>query len=288
MLCFWTERQCLLLQVILITWNAVLWTGIVLFLQNRAGNSEVWASWEPASSTKWCESPAQAGFVLEPVNAWSNLGYWFWGHVLFIFALLDKRLQLEETNVSPNWLLTFALGISSCLHGAASFFFHSCRCEIGSIFDVSLMLALAFWFVLYHILPHEENPLFWCSVYTTTSISIMYWRLSPFYNEFLRDFLTSLFFLVGLSAVLYRVRKWTKGFWICLSLYAIVGLAAIAHRLDAHGKCFKNWNKHAIWHILTAIAVFMGWLLLRSCREKSFPFRSWGAYLCLGHHLLPT
>lgn len=254
--------------------NALVWPLLLSVWNARWVERAVWNSVQEANSLPWCEPVRSSGLVLEPVNAWSNLGFWLVGHGLCAAAVLDQRLDKAQ----PTPLQTLTLGCVTCVFACASFLFHVCRCETGSVLDTTAMFMVLTWFVWLCLATGLREPV-WQLGYGWISTLWLSWRLSTLYSLLARDIAISLLFAVGLVLIQRATRHWQRARWLWCALVLLVVGASLSHRLDAHGHCYPRWNNHAVWHLLCALAILGSWGLLRAAQDRRFPLASWQGLL---------
>ena len=108
-----------------------------------------WTSWRPATCLPecWCEAGRTGSWILEPVNAWTNLFFILAGFVFFFKArsLTDKTNALNSLEIFPK-LYGFAL----VFVGLGSFFYHASQTFVGQWFDVFGMYLVSMFYISYN------------------------------------------------------------------------------------------------------------------------------------------
>ena len=87
-----------------------------------------WDGFAPGT-VHFCEERL-CGWIAEPANAWSNLGFLAMGVYLLLRAKKDKRAPL------------YLVGVTSLLVGVGSFLFHMSGTFVGEFADLSAMFLI--------------------------------------------------------------------------------------------------------------------------------------------------
>lgn len=230
-----------------------------------------WTSWRPATCLPecWCEAARTGAWILEPVNAWTNLLFILAGLVFFFKArsLTNKTNQLNSLEIFPK-LYGFAL----VFVGLGSFFYHASQTFAGQWFDVFGMYLVSMFYISYNF-------------YRTRFFKL---------NGFL-IFYFSTCVLLGLIINCYpETRRWLFGMsilftliqtlWIQKRLAPQMNKYFLAGAVTAYGVAQTVWlldknrvwcdpyawmNGHGLWHLLTGLAAVLTYLYFQSERKKT-------------------
>jgi hypothetical protein len=203
-----------------------------------------WSGYEPATIT-WCEERI-CGWVVEPSNAWSNLGYVIVG--LLVLATARRRVPLV------------LIGVASVCIGFGSFAFHATGTRIGELIDVSAMYLLGGLGVMF-----AARRLFDLS---TTGLVLGYLAvvavsvglMIALHNNGIVVFALQVTFTVAAEIRLYRSGRAAPSYTDQKWMIACFALAFFIWNLDRSRIACAPTNHlvtgHAAWHVLTAIAVY--------------------------------
>ena len=110
------------------------------------------SSWSNYSSDpgKWCENPRKTGFILEPINAYSNISYLIVSLLLFYESYKIFNHPIKYNLLFNLKYLGFYYVIINFFHFIGSFINHSCRCNFGHRLDnIGTYNIIIFWMVYY-------------------------------------------------------------------------------------------------------------------------------------------
>jgi hypothetical protein len=205
-----------------------------------------WSGYAPATIA-FCERRLCA-WVVEPSNAWSNLAYVLVGLVI-----------LWRLRGRPATALT-AIGIGVILLGIGSFAFHATGIRVFEVVDVSGMYVLSglgLTFALQRLLGWRDGPAVAFLVGVILASSVLMVALG---NDGIVVFAVQILAMVAIELVL-RVRNPPgAGVWLLRACAVLAGAYAIWN-LDFRGiVCDPDnhlVNGHAVWHVLTAVSVYL-------------------------------
>jgi hypothetical protein len=220
-----------------------------------------WSDYTPASIA-FCERRLCA-LVVEPSNAWSNLGYVLVG--LYLLSRARGRGPL------------LAVGVAGVLIGLGSFAFHATGVRVGELLDVTAMYlfgALGVVFSLRRLRPVPDGMLiaFYTALVTGSALFMAATGsngILVFTAQIVFTVVAELYLAVRRhGATAYRYLRWTVGAF---------ALAFLIWNLDKWGVVCDPDNHlvtgHAVWHVLTAVAL----LFFYSYQEQFFVRQPGGA-----------
>jgi hypothetical protein len=222
-------------------------------------------------TAEYCEYNRMDAFIRQPVNAWSNLAYFFLGAWMLAVGIRDAAAKSGMNPLQRFPLMTIWLGLMLIGLCGGSFFFHASVTRAGQRWDMTFTYAVALsliagagyrWALM--LGQRESGQL--RGVFLVAAVAaavLMYaikWRVEG------KVALPSMMLIgIGLAVGLYcwRRRQFQVG-WLLLGIAAIV-LAAVCRGLDlAKVGCDPDgWLQlHAGWHLCTGWAAFSFWALL--------------------------
>jgi hypothetical protein len=218
---------------------------------------------------KFCEA-ARDGFIKQPANSFSNLGFSIAGVVLAYQAYKGKFTASNAMNV--NALYTIMFSVSLIITGAGSFAMHATHAHWGGFADLfGMFLISAFMFAYALVRLFRWSSIHFTLIYFTGVIfsSVVY--LSPSLN--FKGFMSGAevcFILMVVTSIIIElylglVRKIninkTYGYFalFCLTLAFIIwNLSLWPDSLLCHPNSL--FQGHAAWHFLDALG---GYFLFR-------------------------
>jgi hypothetical protein len=214
-----------------------------------------WSDYRPASIA-FCERRVCA-WVVEPSNAWSNLGYVLVG--LYILWRARGRGPL------------LAFGVAGVLIGLGSFAFHATGVRVGELLDVTAMYlfgTLGVVFSVRRLRPVQDGVLIVLYAALVTGSALLMVATGSngiliFTAQIVFTVVTELYLAARRhGATAYRHLRWTVGAFV---------LAFLIWNLDKWGVVCDPDNHvvtgHALWHVLTAVAL----LCFYAYQEQFFP-----------------
>ena len=203
-----------------------------------------WSAYTPATIA-FCERRLCA-WVVEPSNAWSNIGY-----------VLVGLWILQRCRPWPGNPRT-AIGIAAILLGLGSFAFHATGVRVFEVVDVSgmyLMSGLGVTFALARLFawPATRSVTFFVGVVLASSLLMI-----GLGNDGIVVFGVQIFTVVGLEVALRHANPPGAVTWLLRSVGA-VSLGFVIWLTDLHGPLCDPDNHlvtgHAVWHVLTALSL---------------------------------
>lgn len=279
----------------------------------------------------WCEAMDAdlTQFIIEPWNSRSDYAFMVWGCFLVILGLRDfwnlchqhtveqsfhndEELAEGEATPSsfsrkvPNPLLryphiTLANGIFNVLHGLGSFWNHACECSYGGRADVSGMLSVTVFPLVYMpvqlLATHDSRKQRWCfhgflsmvpPIGQTLLFFLVWYGVAPSTETFTIVMACTVAILPLVLVYLYcwknkmkvetnkgrrqQIQHHRLGWWMYPLGLTCFGLGYWAWALDVNKVwCFqkgalKVLQGHAVWHLLTAVALVCVYGMYRSER----------------------
>jgi len=203
-----------------------------------------WSAYAPATIA-FCEHRLCA-WVVEPSNAWSNIGY-----------VLVGLWILQRCRPWPGNPRT-AIGIAAILLGLGSFAFHATGVRVFEIVDVAgmyLMSGLGLTFALGRLFawPAARSVTFFVGLVLASSLLMIVLG-----NDGIVVFGAQVFSVVGLEVALRHTNPPGAVVWLLRSVGA-VSLGFVIWLMDLHGPLCDPDNHlvtgHAVWHVLTALSL---------------------------------
>jgi hypothetical protein len=203
-----------------------------------------WSGYEPAT-IGWCEERLCA-WVVEPSNAWSNLGYVIVGLIVLGFA--RKRVPLV------------LIGVASILIGFGSFAFHATGTRWGELVDVSAMYllgGLGVMFAARRIFDLSTSSL---ALGYVLVVAVSVALMLALHNNGIIVFSIMVALTIGGEWWLYRNGQAAPSYAAQKWMIAAFALAFFIWNLDRSRILCSPANHilsgHAAWHLLTAVAVY--------------------------------
>lgn len=224
---------------------------------------------------EYCEFNRMEAVVRQPVNAWSNLCYVFFGSWIGIWSFFDFRNQAAINPIRRFPLMSLWIGLMLLGLGFGSFFFHASLTKIGQHFDMgftyglTLSLGVSAAYRLSIDSPKKENrarKLIFGSIAVVLFLLMTFlkWRVSG-------KLALPIFMLSGIglaTGVYFRFRGRFSGKMLLSAVFATI-LAGIFRSLDLEKiGCASEgiYQSHAVWHFATALAAF---LFLSTLRQEN-------------------
>lgn len=227
-----------------------------------------WSSWQPAN-LRFCEALVD-GWVREPANTWSNVGFFAAAWWIAVTARRDGRR-------AAGWLSWLALAT-----GLGSIAFHATATLAGQLVDQSVMLLESSYFVARNLGRRVElaRPararLEGLTFAVASAASIVALLVRPTWGVSL--FTTHAVVFVGLEASLFvwpprcgrLARRWPLAL-VALTFAASYGawwLDRSARVCDPDNHLFGG---HALWHLLGALSFVLWYLHYEALEPRERP-----------------
>jgi hypothetical protein len=214
-------------------------------MQDGCPWSDLSHAWPP--NVKWCEAQL-CGWVVEPANTWSNLGYIFIGLGLLIYAAQQKSPLLK-------WF-----GWAQIIVGVSSFVYHMAWNFLFQVFDffgmyVFIGLLLVFNLVRIGRVKREEM---WATYGVLVGVLTVITPVMAKAGAPIQLIVLSM--ILGIFRTEYAARSPAvdyRAFWASFVLIVLAFAFSISDvtrlRCDPEDHIFQG---HAIWHILGALSLW--------------------------------
>ncbi len=261
--------------IIAVIIGAVLYGGYELFKY-----VDIWNNWISAggNSFHFCEFNKEGMIIKQTSNTWSNLGYLFVGCILFSIGLKDHfhKGRHEVKNLLakfPGFTFFLAFGLLHLFIG--SFFYHASLTKTFQIIDQTGIYAIILALFTYNAF--KAFPLIKIGEKLHSShkllIGIGVGLNSIFIIEIWKWDINIVFpvLLIGLLVVnLFNfrsktLRKMYKNYiWLALATMIAAASLWILDRTNVWCSPTSIFQGHALWHLLTALAVLLIYFYYRS------------------------
>lgn len=245
---------------------APLLTAIFSFLLVMAAVYYQWLGQPGMVALEFCEA-THPGFIKQPVNTWSNLGFIIvglfaaWQIVQGRFA--HKRNVLTRTVFYPAFLCSLMVWL-----GPGSMAMHASTADVGGLLDMCSMYLVSTFLLAYAIvrlfkLGHGAFITIYIAGFAV-SMFFFYYNVRLFDND-LGQMLLLIFiiylFAGGIMELLIILRHRGRAVWQW-GLFSTIamGMAFAIWNLGITGRPYCHPDSllqyHGVWHILNALAVY--------------------------------
>ena len=254
--------------------------GIVLVLVFQAATGDAWAGFplsKAGLTDEYCERNHFEDFIRQPMNAWSNLCYFFLGLWMMTAGLQDARSKRRDNPLQAFPGMSLWMGLTMVGLCFGSFFFHASLTRLGQHWDMGFTYALSLSLVAmggYRAMALRlgDRSLGLKVAWLTAAVVA---AVLMFAFKWLIDgkvalpilMLLGLWFVIGLW---WRLRGRLNGWLILAGILALV-LSIVCRGLDlAKIGCDPDgWLQwHAFWHLFTGLSAFCFWRVLWGERES--------------------
>lgn len=241
-------------------------TAVCSFVLVMAAVYYQWLGQVGNVALEFCEA-SHPGFIKQPVNTWSNLGfiaaglYAAWQIVQGRFA--HNRNVLTTTVFYPAFLCSLMVWL-----GPGSMAMHASTARVGGLLDMCSMYLVSTFLLTYAIVRLFKlgNGAFIIIYVVAFAVSIcfFYYNVRLFDND-LGQMLLLIFimylFAGGLMELLIILRHRGRAIWQWgLFSAAAMGLAFAIWNLGITGRPYCQPDSllqyHGVWHVLNAVAVY--------------------------------
>jgi predicted membrane channel-forming protein YqfA (hemolysin III family) len=223
-------------------------------------SDQLWAAWQPdgcRAMNCYCE-PFRASLILQPLGAYSNLGF------VFVGALILGAAHRTQDGRRAHFS---AYGVSAIAIGAGSFFYHASLTRVGEWFDLVGLYALTGLLVLFNLarLRPLSGAAFALALLAITTLGGVQMIVA-------RELQQVVFVILAAGALILetrvqivkRPRAQKRYLYTALACF---GAGAFVWILD--GSALPCWPDapltwHAVWHLLAAASVGLIYLYYRS------------------------
>ncbi len=232
-----------------------------------------WATWQPATCMPdhcFCEAQ-RAGFIRQPINAYSNLAFVLVGLLILANARDDWRRGLRANAMQTQRAFPMILGVSTIVIGVGSFFYHASLTFVGQWFDVMGMYLFASFALVYNYLRLRPiRPVMFALAYVVMNAMLGY--LIIVNPEMRRQVFTAMIYaILALEALILLIERPRMRTRYLIGAIVSLGIADAIWMLDESGVWCSptSWLQgHAVWHLGSALAAGLLYLYYRSERGK--------------------
>lgn len=226
----------------------------------------------------FCEFNRNDLIIKQIANTWSNLAYLFVGFILLSIGLKDhlfkKRHELNNL-IARHPGFTVMLGVALIYLFIGSFFYHASLTRTFQILDVAGIYAVVIAMLAYNIfrafptirlkqnrkLTHKAILAIGLVLNIFVVVEVYKWNINVVFP-----------ILIGLLLVFnilhLKNKKVTQHYvryvWLAISSMSVAGTLWILDRSNVLCNPTSIFQGHALWHILTAMAVLMTYLSYRT------------------------
>ena len=222
-------------------------------------------------TAEYCEANHFESFIRQPINAWSNLIYFFLGVWVIVVGLQDLRRPTPKNALQAFPAMTVWMGLMLIGLCFGSFFFHASVTRLGQHWDMGFTYAVAVALV-------AMGGYRWSLLLGKPATSMLRWlwlgaavmgaALMTIFKWWINGGVAlPALMLLGLALALgvyLRRRAYMNGRLLAGGVLALL-LAGVFRSLDvAKIACDPDeWLQlHALWHVCTGLAAFWFWQVL--------------------------
>lgn len=222
-----------------------------------------WLGPDVGRGSGFCEAPS-GGWVVQPVNTWSNLGFVTAGLAVAAYAADRARLGLTM-GAHPGLAVTFAVVV--VLLGPGSMAMHATQTRLGGHLDLLSMFLVSGFALAYAVMRLvRRGPGLFVALFPVLVVVGMVVLLTGGRMPFVRHSGNAAFAVMILLAVVVEVALWLRR---TPRQDAAFGLASVAVLLVAYtvwqfGRRDHAWCEpesllqwHGVWHVLCALAAYL-------------------------------
>jgi Ceramidase len=251
--------------------TAVVSTGL-LTLAIRFG----WLGADVGRGANFCEAADDDGYLLQPANSLSNLGFVAFGLAIGWHARRPDRLG-DTLPRFPGLATGFACLV--VLLGPASAAMHATQSELGGLLDMTSMYLVAGFAAAYALTRWwRRDPLFFWQVFSMLVAACELIGLRDAEIPVVHVAGNLAFGVLLVVALVVEALLWRRGPARSDLRYGAAALAAMLTafaiwNLSQHGWCDPHslLQGHAAWHLLSAVAAYLLFRLYASERRESSP-----------------
>lgn len=222
-----------------------------------------WLGPDVGRGSEFCEAP-RPGWVRQPANTWSNLGFVAAGLAVAWYAA--DRLRLGLT-MGAHPALAWAYAVLVVLLGPGSMAMHATQTDLGGHLDLLSMYLLSGFALAYALMRFtRRGPALLLVVLVVAVAAGMALHLRGGQVPLLGHlgnaaFSVQLWGAIGLEVALLRRRSPVQDVWFGLASVAVLGFAFSVWTTGqtGHPWCDPDTllQQHAAWHVLCAVAAYL-------------------------------
>lgn len=204
-----------------------------------------WDGFAPGT-VHFCEERI-CGWIAEPANTWSNLGFLAMGVYLFFCARKDCRPPL------------YLVGVTSILVGLGSFLFHMSGTFVGEFADLSAMFLIGSLMVTMEArrfvpMAMPRLTLLYLALSGGSMLLVLAFRkigIALFGVQIALVYLSNIVWKMRKAKVVHRFAFWLgTTFAVALGVWTL-DLTGVVCRPSNH-----VFTGHSVWHLLTALCLY--------------------------------
>lgn len=216
---------------------------------------------------KWCEENI-CGWITNPANTWSNLGFVL---VALVMAWVARR---DAPSRSTRFFAPAAFIV-----GATSFVYHMSYTFVLQVLDFTGMFVFCYLIILLNVKrmggieTRDQFKWFWGLVIGSTALVPVLYAMDLAFQGLI---VVLILLCIATEAMAYRsarrdprVQKARYGYWKIA--FACLVAAAVFSGLDLSGKLCDPKNHffqgHAAWHVLNAASLYFLFLFYRQFQK---------------------
>jgi hypothetical protein len=239
-------------------------TAVVSLALVLGASRSGWLGPDVGRGSGFCEA-ARPGWVLQPANTWSNLGFVVAGLAVAWHARDRSRLGLT---LGDHPRLATAYAVLVVLLGPASMAMHATQSRLGGHLDVLSMLLVSGFALAYAAMRWwRRGPSFLAGAFPLLVVAGMAVYLTDVRVPLVRHAGNAAFAVMLLLAIALEVALWRRRGEVRQD--AVFGLAAVASLAVAYtvwqfGRRGGPWcapdsllQWHGLWHVLCALAAYL-------------------------------
>jgi len=240
---------------------------------------DLWSGFEISqvgSTQEFCEFHGYDMLIRQPANTWSNMIYFFFGILYFVYAYKDKRMKLPHRHnfVTRYTSYSIVLGVVSIFLAFGSFTFHASLIEFARKLDITGVVASAMVLLsysslrLYGLINFRKTELFFLRTYKIHILSVigglLLFFLSGFHGREITAFLIAAIVIVNLYTQ-FKFKPRVKIGYFIAAIGSII-LSTTLWYLDKELICNPEslFQLHALWHILTGVTIYLVYMFYRT------------------------
>jgi hypothetical protein len=239
----------------------------------------IWSNFSLAKAglnNEFCEFHGLDLSIRQPVNAWSNMSFIFFGIVILVYGFEDQYNKFEDkiNYIKMYSSFSFVLGLSMIFLGFGSFLFHASMIDFSSRLDITgvvMSCIIVFSYSILRLLSlinYRQSKLFFLKTYRMYIFLILIFSILFFIFNFRGREVTLLLVLGTIAITIYTQIKYNPIIKLKYFTAAFVSITVsiILWLLDKFLICEPESyiQLHAVWHILTSLTVFLIYTFYRS------------------------
>ena len=238
-------------------------TAVVSLALTVAAARYGWLGPDVGRGRGFCEADS-GGWVVQPVNTWSNLGFVVAGLVIAAHAADRARLGLTM-GAHPGLAVTFAVVV--VLLGPGSMAMHATQTRLGGHLDLLSMFLVSGFALAYAVMRLvRRGPELFAVLFPVLVVIGMVVLLTGGRVPFVRHSGNAAFAVMILLAVAVEVVLWLRRDPRQDAAFGVASVATllVAYTVWQFGRRGHAWCEpesllqwHGVWHVLCAVAAYL-------------------------------